>query len=88
MLFRSGFNFSEGLVVSQVDDDSPAEEAGLITGIVITAINGREVDNIISAARVINGLASRETVTLDVLQMLRKGLFLRHATGNVTLRLR
>jgi len=83
-----GFNFSEGLVVSQVDDDSPAEEAGLITGIVITAINGREVDNIISAARVINGLASRETVTLDVLQMLRKGLFLRHATGNVTLRLR
>ncbi len=83
-----GFTFSEGLVVSQVDDDSPAEEAGLITGIVIVAIDGRKVNDLVSAARAIDGSASGEIVTLDVLQIRRKGLFLRRATGNVTLKMR
>lgn len=44
----------EGLLIEQVDEDSPAEEAGLEPGDVMTAIDGTRISSVISAIERIN----------------------------------
>ncbi|MDP7049849.1 MAG: trypsin-like peptidase domain-containing protein [Verrucomicrobiota bacterium] len=83
-----GHNSTEGLVVSQVDDDSPAGVAGLTTGVVVLAVDGQEVSDIVSAARCLHGCKEGAQVKLDVLQVRRSGLFLRRRTARFTLQLR
>ena len=83
-----GYNSTDGLVVSKVDDSSPADEAGLTTGIVVLAIDGQNVSNIVGAARQVYGREKDQQLKLEVVQMRRNGLFLRRRTGQLTLRLR
>jgi len=83
-----GHNSTDGLVVSRVDDDSPADEAGLTPGVVVLAVDGREVNDIVTAARQLHGRGDQTKVKLDVLQVRRSGLFLRRRTGGLTLQLR
>lgn len=56
----------EGLLVEQVDEDSPAEEAGLEPGDVMTAIDGSEITSVISAIERINRNIPGEEVELTV----------------------
>ena len=81
-----GFNSAEGLVVSQVDGGSPADKAGLTTGVVVVAIDGREANDIVNAARLINSKTSGERLKLSLVHIRRKGIFLRRTTGSVTLK--
>jgi serine protease Do len=83
-----GYNSTDGLVVSKVDDSSPADEAGLTTGIVVLAIDGQNVSNIVGAARQVYRREKDQQLKLEVVQMRRNGLFLRRRTGQLTLRLR
>jgi len=82
-----GYNSTNGLVVSQVDSESLADKAGLITGVVVVAIDEQEVNDVVSAARLLHGKESGDRLALDIVQIRRSGLFLRRATGRVTLEL-
>ena len=82
-----GYNSTNGLVVSQVDSESLADKAGLITGVVVVAIDEQEVNDVVSAARLLHGKESGDRLVLDIVQIRRSGLFLRRATGRVTLEL-
>ncbi len=83
-----GYNSTDGLVVSKVDDSSPADEAGLNTGMVVLAIDGLNIINIVGAARQVYRREKDQQLKLEVVQMQRNGLFLRRSTGQLTLRLR
>ena len=80
-----GYNSTNGLVVSQVDDDSPADKAGLTTGVVVVAVDGQEVNDIVRAARLLHHKESGGRLMLDIVQVRRSGPFLRRATGRVLL---
>ena len=80
-----GYNSTDGLVVSRVDDRSPADKAGLSTGEVVVAIEGHEVSDIVSAARLLHRKESGGRLMLDILQVRRSGLFLRRRTGRISL---
>ena len=73
--------------MSQVDGESAADKAGLITGVVVVAIDEQEVSDIVSAARLLHGKESGDRLMLDIVQVRRSGLFLRRATGRVSLEL-
>ncbi|MDP6914886.1 MAG: trypsin-like peptidase domain-containing protein, partial [Verrucomicrobiota bacterium] len=75
-----GFNSAEGLVVSQVDADSPADKAGLTTGVVVVAIDDRKASDIVNAARLLNRKTSGEGLKLSLVHIRRKGIFLRRTT--------
>ena len=80
-----GYNSTNGLVVSQVDDDSPADKAGLTTGVVVVAVDGQEVNGIVRAARLLHDKESGGRLMLDIVQVRRSGPFLRRATGRILL---
>ena len=80
-----GYNSTNGLVVSQVDEDSPADKAGLATGAVVVAVDGQEVRDIVSAARLLHGKESGGRLMLGIVQVRRSGPFLRRATGRISL---
>jgi len=80
-----GYNSTNGLVVSQVDEDSPADKAGLATGAVVVAVDGQEVRDIVSAARLLHGKESGGRLMLDIVQVRRSGPFLRRAAGRISL---
>ena len=80
-----GYNSTNGLVVSQVDDDSPADKAGLTTGVVVVAVDGQEVNDIVRAARLLHHKESGGRLMLDIVQVRRSGPFLRRATGRILL---
>ncbi len=81
-----GFNSAEGLVVSQVDAGSPADKAGLTTGVVVVAIDDRKASDIVNAARLLNRKTSGEGLKLSLVHIRRKGIFLRRTTESVTLK--
>ena len=62
--------------------------AGLTPGVVVLAVDGREVNDIVTAARQLRGRDDQAKIKLDVLQVRRSGLFLRRRTGRLTLQLR
>lgn len=80
-----GYNSTNGLVVSQVDEDSPAHKAGLAPGAVVVAVDGQEVRDIVSAARLLHGKESGARLMLGIVQVRRSGPFLRRATGRISL---
>ena len=81
-----GFNSAEGLVVSQVVAASPADKAGLTTGVVVVAIDDRKASDIVNAARLLNRKTSGEGLKLSLVHIRRKGIFLRRTTESVTLK--
>lgn len=81
-----GFNSAEGLVVSQVDAGSPADKAGLTTGVVVVAIDDRKASDIVNAARLLNRKISGEGLKLSLVHIRRKGIFLRRTTESVILK--
>lgn len=60
------FEVSEGVLVTEVVEDSPAEEAGLRAGDVITAVDGRDVDTPRDLQRRLGGMDPKDTVELSV----------------------
>lgn len=42
--YSTAFNMPVGIYVSKIEEDSPAEEAGLIKGDIITAVNGKTIE--------------------------------------------
>lgn len=78
---------TDGFVISQVDKDTPAAEANLRPGLVVTSIDGRKIADIIDAARIFHSKNKGDEVTLNIVQMRQRGIFVRRSTAKLTLRL-
>ena len=78
---------TDGFVISQVDKDTPAAEANLRPGLVVTSIDGRKIDDIIDAARIFHSKNKGDEVTLNIVQMSQRGIFVRRSSAKLTLRL-
>jgi S1-C subfamily serine protease len=65
-----GVKEGEGVLVTEVLDDSPAETAGLLAGDVLVSVDGEAVDDPESLRRALRGHDSGETVEV---KLLRKG---------------
>jgi serine protease Do len=62
-----GMKKAEGVIVDERVPDSPAAKAGLETGDVITAVNGKPVKDAREFARTIGGLAPDSSVKFDIM---------------------
>ena len=78
---------TDGFVISQVDKDTPAAEANLRPGLVVTSIDGRKIDDIIDAARIFHSKKKGDEVTLNIVQMRQRGIFVRRSSAKLSLRL-
>jgi serine protease Do len=63
-----GMKKAEGVIVDERMADSPAAKAGLETGDIITAVNGKPIKDAREFARTVAGLAPNSTVTFDVMR--------------------
>lgn len=63
-----GLKARQGVVISRVDPGSPADKAGLKTGDVVTAVNGRQVRGSSDMRNVIGLQRIGEVVEMDVLR--------------------
>jgi len=63
-----GMKKAEGALVSEPQTDSPASKAGIISGDVITAVNGTPVRDARELSRTIGAMAPGSSVKLEVVQ--------------------
>jgi len=63
-----GMKKAEGVIVDERMADSPAAKAGLETGDVITAVNGKPIKDAREFARTVAGLAPNSAVKFDVMR--------------------
>jgi serine protease Do len=73
---RLGRNSLDGVIVTVVDKNSPAEAAGLKRGYVIEAINETPLPDVTVAARLLHGIqkGSRANLTVYVPRPPRRGI--------------
>ncbi|KEZ77365.1 DegQ family serine endoprotease [Salinisphaera hydrothermalis] len=63
-----GLNIDQGVVIAQVMPDSPAAKAGIKQRDVITAVNGKEIDNFSDLQNAIGLRSPGDKVTIDLLR--------------------
>ncbi|HEX7859413.1 MAG TPA: trypsin-like peptidase domain-containing protein [Verrucomicrobiae bacterium] len=64
---KLGLNLTSGLVVSDIEQNSPADHAGFQRGLIIEGIDGRIPDSITTAAKLIAAKKPGETVRLTMI---------------------
>jgi len=62
-----GMNKAEGALVSEPQPDSPATKAGIVSGDVITAVNGTPIRDARELTRTIGGMAPGSSIKLNVM---------------------
>ena len=67
-----GLKKAEGALIADPQKDGPAAKAGLVSGDIITAVNGQPVKDARELARIIGGFAPGTTAKLDVLHKERQ----------------
>lgn len=77
-----------GILISDVEANSPAARAELQPGMVITGFEGQEVDSVANLARRLHAKAANDTVRLDIVAPIQRGRLLRITSGVVELKLR
>ena len=63
-----GLKTPKGAIVSQVEKDGPAAKAGLQEGDVITAVNGRQIDDSVDMPVIIGSMTPGSTAKLSVIR--------------------
>ncbi len=66
-----GLERARGALVTDLEDGGPAQRAGLATGDVVVAVQGRELDSSLDLPRAISALSPGTVATMDVM---REGL--------------
>ena len=64
---KLGLNLTGGLVVTEIEQNSPADHAGFQRGLIVEAIDGRIPDSITAAAKIIGAKKTGQTVRLTVI---------------------
>ena len=80
-----GYTDVQGALVSDVKKGSPAAEGGLRRGMVITHVEGEEVESLDRLAEQLVGIKSGDTIKLVVYSSQRQGTFTVERTTSVTL---
>ncbi len=83
-----GIATAQGLLVSGVQRGSPADEAGLRRGVVITHVAGEEIDSLERLAEQLADIQPGDPVLLAVVVSERRGSITIQQTGKVTLKAR
>jgi serine protease Do len=74
---------TEGFVVSDVDEGSPAARAGLEPGVVIQGFAGRPLTDLRDLARSLYPRKRGDKITLDVMIKRQRGAFIEYRTGQL-----
>lgn len=79
---------SEGMIVADVEEGSPAEKAGIRTGFIILKVNQRSANDLVTLAKQLHALKSGEMVRIDLVVQRQLGRFLtlNHASASFKLR--
>ena len=64
---RAGLAAAEGLAVTAVEKNSPAEQAGIQKGFIVLSINDRRVEDLAGAARILYFRKKNEVVRLGII---------------------
>ncbi len=83
-----GIPVMQGLLIADVEKDSPAAAAGLRRGIVITHIAGEEVQSLDRLAERLSDLKTGDTVSLALFVIERRGNLILQQTVSVALKAR
>ena len=84
-----GLNPSAGLLVAGVEKGSPADQAHITAGVVLTEVNGKRVPDFLNAMELFSNLKKGDAVRLVVLVPQRKGNYLLgYQQGSVALKAR
>lgn len=59
-------NFSSGIYVIHIDDNSPAVSSGIQTGDIITSVDGNSINNMIELKEYIYSKLPGDTVSIDI----------------------
>jgi serine protease Do len=81
-----GFAFDGGLLVTEVDKDSTAAEAGLRRGMAITHLGGLEIQKLETVGEQLADMQRDESVTLAVVWVERRGNFRLQRSASVALK--
>src|SRR5262249_12447125 len=68
LVAKRGLTVTRGILVATAQPDSPAAHAGIESGDVITAINGRDIGDARDLARTISTVLPGDTVRLSVIR--------------------
>jgi len=80
-----GVTLAQGLLVADVQPDSPAAGAGIRRGIVVTHVGGEEFQSLDRVAEMLADVKSGDRVTMVVLIVERRGNFSMQQTTSVSL---
>jgi S1-C subfamily serine protease len=83
-----GFAFEGGLLVTEVDKDSPAADAGLRRGMAITHVGGLEIQKMDLLGEQLADMQRDESVTMVVVWVERRGNYKLQRSGSVALKSR
>jgi S1-C subfamily serine protease len=71
-----GLGRTQGRVITEVDPRSPAAQAQVQPGMILTAIDGQAIDDIVSAAKALYAKAKGQKTKLELIVPARRGPFL------------
>ena len=78
----------QGIVVAAVDKSSPAAQADLKPGMVVTSIDGQALTSIVSAAKLVFAKVKGDKIALEVIFPRPRGAFIEYRQGTTELKLR
>jgi serine protease Do len=78
----------QGILVAGVDKGTPAAQADLKPGMVVTSIDGQALTSIVSAAKLVYAKAKGDKVALEVIFPRPRGAFIEYRQGTTELKVR
>ncbi len=88
LAWRLGLLTPAGLYIVGVEDGSEAARSGVQRGQILTGLDGKTPDNVVTAARQLHGRAAGEKVRLELLRLQRSGRLIVPQRGQVELTVR
>jgi S1-C subfamily serine protease len=79
---------AQGLLIAAVDLQSPAADADLQRGMLITSIDGQDVGDIVSTAKRLYAKTKGDKIQLEVIIPRQRGAYVQYLQGRVELTLR
>ena len=83
-----GMSFYGGYLITKVEADGPAAQAGLEAGGVIQQVDGQPPSSLVAFAKTIHASQQRDSLKLGVVWEIRRGAFFQRRSGVATVKVR